>query len=260
MRKRASVFGTAIWLTKDGEKIRAENHLENLVQRYFDLDWFKSQFRSHMEQDYVTREQLEEMQDDPTFDPSEPGAPEVISTKELQVMVPDVTYIEEEMTPLQIGEIPTIAERFERNGLPETARAIMDIATEASSGGFETVIRGEEQPYHFAFKRGDIRIRFFRDSFVAELDARHLNRTSAGRIIDVFFSMTGGNAAKVPPSFGLDLIDFSGSEPNTRSLVFDDMNEFFSALSRFKRTAKKSTVEKILRFATAFYQRVVERT
>lgn len=251
------MFGTAVWLTRDGDKIRAENHLEDLVQRYFDLDWFKSQFRAHTQRDYITPEQLEELQQDPAFKPDEPGAPTLIDTKELQELASIAMDIEE-MTPLNIGEIPTFAARLERAGLHESAQTVLELAQEASMDGFESVVLGNEQPYHFAFKRGDVRVRFFNTAFVAELDATKLNRDTAGRIIDVFFEMTGANPAKVPPSFGLDLVDFSGDEPKTKSHTFNDMNEFFNALSKFRRTA--SFIEKLLKFATIFYKRATERT
>lgn len=239
------MFGSAIWLTKDGDKIHTDNHLENLVQRYFDLDWFRQHWAEYAST-YGTEDS----------DNLEPNT-EIVSEEQFQTLIEQSEYIQndmgEGMGELQIGEIPSIARVFEQNGLTNAALAIKEIGNEACSGGFESVINGNVQPYHFAFKRGDIRIRLFPNAFAAELDAAQLNRESAGRIIDTFFEMIQGDISNVPEDFALDLIDFSGPTPRTKSFNFNTMEEFFDALGRFKRTA---SINAILKMATIFYQNV----
>lgn len=255
MKKRAE-FGIAVWLTSDGDQIRADNHLQNLVERYFDMDWFKSQLDQFVKENFITEAEIES---DPTFNPEEPNAPRVLGMDEIRRLYPELEYIQE-LTSYNVGEIPTIATKFERNGFPEIAEAIRVIAERASSDGFETVLRGDERPYHFAFKRGDIRVHFYSDTFAVEMDANRLNRDSAGRIIDLFFEMTGGNPKRTPPNFGLDLVSFGkDGEFKTKSLSFNNTNDFFDALAKFRRTALQQKIDLLLKVATYYYQRVIER-
>ena len=252
MRKKADAFGTAIWITADGKQIRAENHLENLVQRYFNLDGFKKQFEDFMEKFFLTEEDYELFGD----------GTQSVMTEEIDAEMEYIYNLE----PLQIGELPTIA-----NNLSETTKRIFDPDTneiidagdavrsfikQNSTDGFDKVVDGLEQPYHFAFKQGDIRVRLFGDAFVAELAASRLNRDTAGRIIDAYFKLIGGSKHE-PPGFALDLVDFSGKEPSTRNYEFKTSDEFFAALSDLTRR-RVASIERLLKLASVYYQKVME--
>lgn len=246
MRKKANEFGTAIWITSDGDHIRAENHLQNLVERYFDLNKMKMDFDTFLDRQVELYREGEGLGIEPT--------------KEL---VEEQSYINS-LEPLQIGELPAIAQGLSstRAYNPETDEVLnlgwdvfLPIVKRCAVGGFDKVIDDEIQPYHFAFQHGDVRIRLFPHEFVAELSGSKLNRTTAGHIIDALFSLVGNIRV---PKFRLELWDFSGSEPKSRSYDYSTMEEFFEGLGEKTRRVA-SRADTILKLATVFYQRVKER-
>lgn len=253
MRKDAvGEFGTAIWITSDGKRIRAENHLENLVSRMFDLDSLKRKYEEFVGMRYVSESEFEDLKQYGYH--LEPDAPELIPDE----LERELIYFDS-LEPIQIGELPVIAQRLGQIAGSEFKEALLALIPQASTKGFERVVLGEEQPYHFAFRQGDIRVRLFSNAFVAELASSRLNRHTAGRIIDALFSLIGTNIKNAPQMFVLDLVDFSGEEPVTRSYEFQNMDDFFGALSDLTRRRVAEPIELLLKLATIFYQRVKER-
>lgn len=258
MRKvAAGEFGTAIWITADGKTLRAENHLESLVERSFDLPALKRRFG-----DFIMDAFAPEDGDVPSAFVQEG----IFHGQEIpSELVHEFEYIEE-LTPLQIAEIPKIAEHLEYLSgadadpkitqiLEQASQLLMNLIEQVSKNNFDDVVYGEIQPYHFAFQQGDIRIRLFGSAFVIELSGSQLNRHTAGQILDVFFSLTGGGK-RVPPRIVLELWDFSG-EPKSRSYEYRTMDEFFEGLSDLTRRVA-SRIDILLKLARIFYRATKE--
>lgn len=256
MKKNAS-FGTAIWITSDGDFVRAESHLEQLVNDNFDLDLFKSKIAEYIEDNYISEAGIQEMEDGGVpYDPNEPGAPKVLPEEMVEI-----DKLINELEPLQIGTIPLIIQKIKNIDDDEFADYVTQLMMYVSNDGFEQVIFGDEQPYYFAFKRGDIRIRLFPNSFIAELDAANLNRKTGDQIVNALFKLTGGNTRNMPPEFGIGLVSFSGKEPKTQSYLYNTMEDFFEGLMRLTKThlsRRVAMLHTLLRLTRVFYQRVKE--
>lgn len=245
MRKKA-VYGTAFWITKDGNIVRADNHLESLVNRSFDLDALQSEFGEFILENYITEAGIAELESEGIpFNPNEPGAPQVITDEQLH----EFMYTGE-LTPLQIGEIPSIAKNLYNMGAGDAGEFLLQLVQKHSMSGFEKVVYGTLQPYHFAFLRGDIRVRVFANAFAVELASFNLNRTNAGRILDVLLKLKNP-----PPNFLIDLVDFSGDDVNTRSYSYSSMEEFIEALTDLTRRRVANLVDCVLKYSSIFYKK-----
>jgi hypothetical protein len=155
-----------------------------------------------------------------------------------------------------VGEIFAIVKNLENMGSHDAADALMELIPIVSEHGFDQVIFGNMDAYDFAFRLGYIRIRSFYSppEFVAELNAKRFDRSTAGNIIE-FLIRKYGSDENMPPTIKLELIS-SGKKTH----VFKtDVNS--SAFEKFYREANRlysaasNKIDKLLKFANTLYKK-----
>ena len=222
------MFGTAMWLTANGQQIQTEVHILSLVERYFDFDAFKSGFGTYVQNNYATEDELE------GIDSNEPNAPKLATDEEIEFF-----ETVQELSPETVGNIPLLIDQMRNGGYEDLAEAVEELLQYCSIHGFDQVILGNIDPYTFAFRRGDIRVRLFDSGFVAQLSSAKLNPESAQRIIESLMDLSQNNPSSVPV-FRLELFDVSSEETSQKTFTsFEDFEHGLDQLTGGGMTQKE---------------------